>query len=116
MNTQKSVLCPSQSIMYLGVQLDSVSMRVHLGQEHIWDLLSALNPFSLGRSVTLKEFQRLLGRMAAATTVCHLGLLFMCPLHVHVQLWLKAQVPSSAWKMGRADVLVTRRCLDALKP
>lgn len=111
-NVQKSVLRPSQTIMYLGVQLDSITMRARLSQEGIQDLVSALNAFRLGRPIALKEFQRLLGRMAAAATVCHLGLLYMRPL----QLWLKTQVPRRAWKLGRARIVVTRRCLSALKP
>ncbi|KAL0151000.1 hypothetical protein M9458_053727 [Cirrhinus mrigala] len=38
-NVQKSALCPSQSITYLGVHLDSVSMRARLCHERIRDFL-----------------------------------------------------------------------------
>ncbi|KAI2645714.1 ORF V: Enzymatic polyprotein [Labeo rohita] len=82
-------------------------MRARLCQERIRDLMSALDTFSLGRPVVLKEYQRLLGRMAAAATVCHLGLLYMCPL----QIWLRTHVPKKAWR-----IVVTRKCLNALEP
>ncbi len=100
-----------QLIMYLGVQLESISLRTRLSQEPIRDLMSALNTFRLGHPVALKEYQRLLGRIATAASVCHLGLLYMRPL----QIWLKTQVPRKVWKMGRARVVVTHRCLNALK-
>ncbi|KAI2663425.1 Transposon Tf2-9 polyprotein [Labeo rohita] len=100
-NVQKSALCPSRSITYLGVHM-----------ERIRDLMSALDTFSLGRPIALKEYQRLLGRMAAAAIVCHLGLLYMRPL----QIWLTTQVPKRAWRTGRARIVVTRKCLITLEP
>ncbi len=44
-------------------------MRTRLSQEPIRDLMSALNTFRLGRPVALKEYQRLLGRIATAASV-----------------------------------------------
>ncbi len=102
-NKQKSVLRPSQSIMYLGVQLDSISMWARLSQERIQDLMSAL--MRLGCPMALKEYQRLLGWMAAAASVCHLSLLYIRP----IQIWLKTQVPRKVWKMGHAHVVVPHR-------
>lgn len=54
---------------------------------------AALHQFRLGRSVPLREFQRLLRLMASVSLVCHLGLLHMGPL----QLWLKDRVLWRAW-------------------
>ncbi len=71
--------------------------------------------FNVRSEYIQKEYQRLLavlGRMAAATSVCNLGLLYMRP----IQIWLKTQVTKKAWKIGRARVVVTHRCLNALKP
>ncbi len=65
--------------------------------------------FRQGSSVQLKKFQRLLGLMAAASAVCHLGLLHMRPL----QLWLKTRVP---WTSGCLNITVSRGCIEALKP
>ncbi|KAI2643992.1 Transposon Ty3-I Gag-Pol polyprotein [Labeo rohita] len=77
-NLQKSILILSQSITYLGVCFNSVE---------ILDFSSTLRLFRLGSSVHLKEFKRLLGLMAAASAVCHLGILHMRLM----QLWLKSR-------------------------
>ncbi len=71
--------------------------------------LSSLRHFRQGSSVHLKEFQRLLGLMALASSVCHLGL-----LHMHLlQLWLKSRVP---WTSRCLSIVVTRGCIEALMP
>ncbi|KAL0146452.1 hypothetical protein M9458_058244, partial [Cirrhinus mrigala] len=111
-NVQKSKLRPMQNIAFLGMDLDSRSMRARLSQERMQSLISSLTSFKPGRVVVLKCFQRLLGRMAAAAVVCQLGLLHMRPL----QLWLKSRVPSNAWKNGHLRVLVTRECMQTLAP
>ncbi len=72
-NRRKSILAPSQSILYLGVCIDSLEMRARLSRERVAAILSYLRHFREGSSVHLKEFQRLLGLMASASAVCHLG-------------------------------------------
>ncbi len=64
---------------------------------------------SEGRPVTLtvKQFQRLLGLMAAASNVLPIGLLYMIPL----QWWLKTKGFS---RIPVCMIKVTRRCLRAL--
>ncbi|XDV15183.1 hypothetical protein PO909_015313 [Leuciscus waleckii] len=111
-NMQKSVFIPSQTITYLGVCLDSVAMRAHLSQERIETISSTLRRFRPGRSVSLREFQRLLGLMAAASSVCHLGLLHMRPL----QFWLRTRVPPRAWSSGHKRITVTHSCVNTLRP
>ncbi|KAL0151993.1 hypothetical protein M9458_052711, partial [Cirrhinus mrigala] len=111
-NVQKSKLRPMQNITFLGMDLDLRSMRAHLSQERMQSLISSLTSFKPRRVVVLKCFQRLLGCMAAAAVVCQLGLLHMRPL----QLWLKSQVPSNAWKNGHLWVLVTHGCMQTLAP
>ncbi len=111
-NMRKSILTPSQSITYLGVCLDSVERRAHLSRERAAAILSALRHFRQGSSVQLKKIQRLLGLMAAASAVCHLGLLHMRPL----QLWLKTRVLWTAWTSGCLNITVSRGCIEALKP
>ncbi len=111
-NRRKSILAPSQSILYLGVCIDSLEMRARLSRERVVAILSYLRHFREGSSVHLKEFQRLLGLMASASAVCHLGLLHMRPL----QLWLKTRVPWTAWTSGRLSIAVTRGCIEALAP
>ncbi len=111
-NRQKSILAPSQSITYLGVCMDSLEMRARLSRERAAAILSYLRHFREGSSVHLKKFQRLLGLMASASAVCHLGLLHMQPL----QLWLKSRVPWTAWTSGRLSIAVTCGCIEALGP
>ncbi len=111
-NRQKSILAPSQSITYLGVCMDSLEMRARLSRERAAAILSYLRHFREGSSVHLKKFQRLLGLMASASAVCHLGLLHMRPL----QLWLKTRVPWTAWTSGRLSIAVTCGCIEALAP
>ncbi len=111
-NRRKSILAPSQSITYLGVCMDSLEMRVRLSRERAAAILSYLRHFREGSSVHLKKFQRLLGLMASASAVCHLGLLHMRPL----QLWLKSRVAWTAWTSGRLSIAVTCGWIEALAP
>ncbi|KAL0147128.1 hypothetical protein M9458_057652, partial [Cirrhinus mrigala] len=111
-NVQKSKLRPMQNIAFLGMDLDSRSMRARLSQERMQSLISSLTSFKPGRVVVLKCFQRLSGHMAAAALVCQLRLLHMRPL----QLWLKSRVPSNAWKSGHLRVLVTRNACRRWPP
>ncbi len=111
-NRRKSILAPSQSITYLGVCMDSLEMRARLSRERAAAILSYLRHFREGSSVHLMKFQRLLGLMASASAVCHLGLLHMRPL----QLWLKSRVPWTAWTSGRLSIAVTCGCIEALAP
>ncbi len=87
-------------------------MRARLSRERAAAILSYLRHFREGSSVHLKKFQRLLGLMASASAVCHLGLLHMRPL----QLWLKSRVPWTAWTSGRLSIAVTCGCIEALAP
>lgn len=89
-NTQKSALQPSQSITFLGMVLDSRTMLARLSAQRVQSIRDTLAFFVQGREVPLKTSQRLLGLMAAATSVCRLGLLYMRPLQ------LQSQVPQRA--------------------
>ncbi len=109
-NRRKSILAPSRSIMYLGVCMEM--RNESLSRERVAAILSYLRHFREGSSVHLKTFQRLLGLMASASAVCHLGLLHMRPL----QLWLKTRVPWTAWTSGRLSIAVTCGCIEALTP
>ncbi len=71
-----------QEQSFLGMELDSVSQTAHLTQELAQ--LNCLNTFKNRTAAPLKQFQRLLGHMAAAAAVTPLGLLHMRPL----QHWL----------------------------
>ncbi len=79
MNAKKSVLLPSQRTVFLRVRLDSVQMQACLAPARIPVLTACLARFKLGHHVSVGTCRRLLGFMAAASTVLPLGLLHMRP-------------------------------------
>ncbi len=92
-NWEKSKLSPMQRISFLDMELDSVNQTAHL-MERAQSVLNCLNMFKSRTAAPLKQFQRLLGHMAAAAAVMMLGLLHMGPL----QHWLHGRVPRWAWQ------------------
>ncbi len=111
-NWEKSKLSPTQRISFLGMELDSVNQTARLTQERAQSVLNCLNVFKSRSAVPLKQFQRLLGHMAAAAAVTLLGLLHMRPL----QHWLHGRVPRWAWQRGTHRVQVTLACRQTLTP
>ncbi len=111
-NWEKSKLSPVQRISFLGMELDSVSQTTRLTQERAQSVLNCLNTFKNRTAAPLKQFQRLLGHMAAAAAVTPLGLLHMRPL----QHWLHGRVPRWAWQSGTLRVQVTPACRQNLHP
>ena len=111
-NWAKSSLIPSQSISFLGIELDSVAMMARLSEQRVRCVRHLAASFQKGRYLPLKRFQRLLGHMASAAAVLQLGLLRMRPL----QCWLNLEVPRGAWVSGGARVSVTQVCVSALQP
>ncbi len=70
-NWEKSKLSPMQRISFLGMELDSVEQTARLMQERAQSVLNCLNTFKSRIAVPLKQFQRLLGHMAAAAAVTY---------------------------------------------
>ncbi len=111
-NWEKSKLSPMQRISFLGMELDSVNQTARLTQERAQSVLNCLNTFKSRMAVPLKQFQRLLGHMAAAAAVTPLELLHMRPL----QHWLHGRVPRWAWQSGTLWVQVTPACRQTFSP
>ncbi len=111
-NWEKSKLSPVQRISFLGMELDSVSQTTRLTQERAQSVLNCLNTFKNRTAAPLKQFQRLLGHMAAAAAVTPLGLLHMRPL----QHWLHGRVPRWAWQSGTLRVQVTPASRQTFTP
>ncbi|KAL0165643.1 hypothetical protein M9458_037487, partial [Cirrhinus mrigala] len=109
LNAKKSVLSPLQRTTYLGVVWDSTTMQARLSPARIESILTAVKRVKEGRSLTVKQFQQLLGLMAAASNVIPFGLLYMRLL----QWWLKTKGFSPRGNPLRM-IRVTRRCLRAL--
>ncbi|CAM4638696.1 unnamed protein product [Leuciscus chuanchicus] len=84
-NWTKSSLLPSQTTSFLGIDLDSVSLRARLSMQRARRVRHLAASFRTGSLVPLKTFQRMLGCMASAAAVLQLGLLRMRPLQ-HWQL------------------------------
>ncbi len=81
------VQSPLQRTTYLGVVWDSTTMQAWLSPARIESILTTVRRVREGLSLTVKQFQRLLGLMAAASNVIPFGLLYMRPL----QWWLKSK-------------------------
>ncbi len=109
LNAKKSVLSPFQRTTYLGVVWDSTTMQARLSPARIESILNTVRRVREGLSLTVKQFQILLGLMAAASNVIPFGLLYMRPL----QWWLKSKGFSPRGNPFRM-IKVTRRCLRAL--
>ncbi|KAI2642984.1 enzymatic polyprotein [Labeo rohita] len=109
LNAKKSVLSPLQKTTYLGVVWDSTTMQACLSPARIELILTAVTRVKEGQSLTVKQFQRLLGLMAAASNVIPFDLLYMRPL----QWWLRTKGFSPRGNPFRM-IKVMRRCLRAL--
>ncbi len=94
-----------------GVWIRSIRQRAFT-QERAQSVLNCLNTFKNRTAAPLKQFQRLLGHMAAAAAVTPLGLLHMRLL----QHWLHGRVPRWAWQSGTLRVQVTPACRQTLTP
>ncbi|KAI2647029.1 Transposon Ty3-G Gag-Pol polyprotein [Labeo rohita] len=94
---------------YLGVVWDSTMMQARLLPARFESILTAVTRVKEGRSLTVKQFQRLLGLMAAASNVIPFGLLYMRPR----QWWLRTKGFSQRGNPF-CMIKVTRQCLRAL--
>ncbi len=99
LNAKKNVLSPVQRTTYLGVVWDSTPMQACMSPARLESILTSVKRVREGWSLTVKQFQRLLGLMAAASNVIPLGLLYMRPL----QWWLKTKGFSPRWKSASHD-------------
>ncbi len=68
LNAKKSVLSPLQRTTYLGLVWDSTMMQACLSPARIETILTAVARVRKGRSLTVKQFQKLLVLMAAASS------------------------------------------------
>ncbi len=109
LNAKKNVLSPLQRTTYLGVVWDSTRMQARTSPARIESILTEVWRMKEGQSLTVKQFQRLLGLMAAASNVIPIGLLYTRPL----QWWHKTK-RFSPWGNSIGMIKVTRRCQRAL--
>ncbi len=84
-------------------------MQTRMSPARIESILKSVKRVREGRSLTVKQFQKLLGLMSAASNVIPFGLLYMRPL----QWWLLTKGFSPRGNT-LCMIKVTRRCLCAL--
>jgi hypothetical protein len=109
LNSEKSVLAPAQSTVFLGVNMDSVLMQARLAPARISSLTTCLARFLLGHHVSVGTCRRMLGLMAAASSVLPLGLLHMRPF----MWWVKLSGVRPSGSTLRL-LKVSRSCFRAL--
>ncbi len=94
---------------YIQMVWDSTTMQVRLSPARIELMLTAVMRVREGRSLTVKQFQKLLGLITAASNMIPFGLLYMRPL----QRWLKTNGFSPRGNPLHMTT-VMRQCLRAL--
>ncbi len=66
LKAKKIVIYSVQKTTYLGMLWDSTTMQVYMPPSRIESILTSVKRVREGRSLTVKQFQRLLGLMVAA--------------------------------------------------
>ncbi|XP_076155099.1 uncharacterized protein LOC143138537 [Alosa pseudoharengus] len=108
-NHTKSHLSPSQTIEYLGVQIDSLSFRATLSEERIKAFHQCLSLFRRNKTVSFRTCLRLLGLMASSTAMIPFALLRMREF----QRWV-ASLRLCPRRHLRRIVRISPVCLTAL--
>ena len=76
-SASKSVVKPSQTIEFLGFTLDSSAMLVTLTAQKRAELITDLKLFVTKQSVTIRDFAKIVGRLAATLPGNRYGMLFL---------------------------------------
>ncbi|KAK5935335.1 hypothetical protein CgunFtcFv8_020704 [Champsocephalus gunnari] len=76
-NTEKSMLSPAQTVLFLGLRLNSVPFTARLSAERVKAFRACLAHFQQRKYVLSRSCLRLLGLMASAVLVVRLGCLHM---------------------------------------
>ncbi|KAL0201455.1 hypothetical protein M9458_004642, partial [Cirrhinus mrigala] len=108
-NVSKSNFTPAQNVIFLGLELNSVTMRARLMQERVLSFINCLSQFREGARVQYRTCLRLQGLMASAVHVLPLGLLRM---RAFIK-WVLSLHFSPLRDLCRS-VTVTRTCTAAL--
>ena len=83
-NVTKSSLIPSQDVVFIGIAINSVTMRARPSPRRVGDILGLVPRVRGGAGLTYGLLLRLLGMLIAASTLVPLGLLALRPLQVWV--------------------------------
>ena len=85
-NLKKSELEPVQSFDFIGAHFNLLSERVSPKEENLIKLRDKIKPFLYSLLASAKEFQSLLGKMAAQFRFIQNARLFMRPIQWHMKL------------------------------
>ena len=108
-NREKSVLIPAQSIEFVGLTLDSVTLTARLCPDRVESFLACTRLFKEGAVLPFRTCMRMQGLMASAIHLTRLGRLYMKPF----QRWVRALgIPCTR---PSRRVVIKKRCVDALK-
>ncbi|XP_037832808.1 uncharacterized protein LOC108247140 [Kryptolebias marmoratus] len=109
LNAEKSHLVPGRSVEYLGLLLNSDTMRACLTHKRVSAIEECIASCLAQRTVSAQQCQRLLGLFAAAAQAVPLGLLHTRPL----QHWFACQkvfLPKDRIR----QLTLSRKCLKVL--
>lgn len=110
-NLPKSNLVPTQETVFLGVALNSNTMRACPSVQRVDAIMEMLHLFQAGKALPFVLYLRLLGKLTAASMVVPLGLLSLRPL----QMWLNSQHLDPSRHTHRLRRLcVPLQCWDSL--
>ena len=108
-NSAKSVLMPTRSIVYIGLLLDSITFTARLSPDRVTSTLACARSFRVGQRVSFTTCRRMAGIMASSTSVIRLGRLYMKPF----QRWMRSLgIPNTA---HHRMVSVNAECTHALQ-
>ncbi|XP_049321018.1 uncharacterized protein LOC125781314 [Astyanax mexicanus] len=110
-NLEKSSLCPSQSVQFIGMNLDSRAMKASLTTQRVVSILGLLSRVHVGRCVRYSHLLRLLGMFTAAVCILPLGLLELRPF----QIWMN-HLGLDPIRHKHRLVLIDQGCEEALVP
>lgn len=89
----KSDLSPSQMMTFLGMVWDSTSMQEWQSPAWVESILSTVKDFRLGQEISVCQYQKLFGLMAATANVISLGFLYtrsFCGSYAEGPTWCPA--------------------------
>lgn len=110
-NLDKSNLAPAQRTVFLGVSLNTISMKACPSPQRVGGIVTMLSAFRRGRALPFVLYLRLLGMLTAASGVVPLGLLWLRPM----QMWLNSlHLDPTRYVHRRKRIRVSPQCLDSL--
>ena len=108
-NMKKSLLQPSQSIEFLGIMVDTLTMELKLPGEKLKKIRAEAGRCLREESITARALSRLLGKMNAATQVIPPAPLF----YRHLQMSLSQALDFSSQNY-ETNIMLSRDCKEEL--